>query len=301
MPESPGNHMLKSQELAETEPQAEWETWKRWKKNASVTSVNKTTCYFISFFCSPESLFTFVFLKWLPRQVRQIGGCFLQKIVCKHWSHMALWQDVARFWHSPHSIKCSNKFHTWVQSSVCPVAFYTYGFHSWFLILYSGKNVVGAGLCLCIKLSCKHITFSKANNIYHLDAFMITVAQLKKSCQGWEMQESACSQLRYYTKALDTDLILPSVWIMALKGYAKDVLVRSENAAGVMKHLGILQLHPLSTVGLSQNVQGEKGASFIPPRSLRPWAWFAQVQIICLWSVLAAVQLATLPLASAKT
>lgn len=33
---------------------------------------------------------------------------------------------------------------------------------------------------------------------------------------------------------------------------------------GVMKHLGILQLHPLSTVGLSQNGQGETGASFIP-------------------------------------
>ena len=39
-----------------------------------------------------------------------------------------------------------------------PVAFYIYGFHSWFLILYSGKNVVGAGLCLCIKICCKHIT-----------------------------------------------------------------------------------------------------------------------------------------------
>ena len=114
---------------------------------------------------------------------------------------------------------------------LCPVAFYTYGFHSWFLILYSGKNVVGAGLCLCIKLSCKHITFSKASNIYHLDAFMITVAQLKKILPRMGDAGICMFPATIYTKALDTDLILPSVWIMALKGYAKDVLVRSENAA----------------------------------------------------------------------
>lgn len=133
-------------------------------KNASVPSVNKKTCYFISFLWSPESLFTFVFLKWLPRQVWQIGGCFLQANVA----------NTGPTWHVNAGIHCGkilplSSFHK-VQQQVphlgsvqlCPVAFYTYGFHSWFLILYSGKNVVGAGLCLCIKLSCKHITFSKS-------------------------------------------------------------------------------------------------------------------------------------------
>lgn len=48
------------------------------------------------FLCSPESLFTFVFLKWLPRQVWQIGGCFLQKIVANTgptWHCGKMWQD----------------------------------------------------------------------------------------------------------------------------------------------------------------------------------------------------------------
>lgn len=119
---------------------------KKMEKIASVPSVNKTTCYFISFLCSPESLFTFVFLKWLPRQVRQIGGCFLQEIVA----------NTGPTWHCGKVLPLSS-FHK-VQQQVphlssielYPLEFYIYGFHSEFLILYSGKNVAGAGLCLCM-------------------------------------------------------------------------------------------------------------------------------------------------------
>ena len=142
----PGNHMLKITRAGQNRATRLNEKHEKDGKKCISSICQQKTCFFISFLCSPESLFTFVFLKWLPRQVRQIGGCFLQKIVA----------NTGPKWHCGKVLPLSS-FHK-VQQQVphlssielYPSEFYIYGFHSEFLILYSGKNVAGAGLCLCM-------------------------------------------------------------------------------------------------------------------------------------------------------
>lgn len=82
-------------------------------KNASVPSVNRKPAS-LSVSCAlPSHSSHSAFSSGSRGRSGKLEGASCRKIVQTLVPH----GTVGRFCHSPHSIKCSNKFHTWVQSS----------------------------------------------------------------------------------------------------------------------------------------------------------------------------------------
>ena len=122
----------KSQELAKTEPQAQWETWKRWKKKHQLHLSTKQHAILSVSSALPSHSSHSSFSSGSRGRSGKLEGASCRKLLQTLVPH----GTVARCG----KILTLSSFHK-VQQQVphlssielCPVAFYTYGFHdSWF-------------------------------------------------------------------------------------------------------------------------------------------------------------------------